>query len=183
MRTPESFLNQPVRSLQTMLRVIAEHHKDLPSVIPDGIYGQQTMQAVAAFQRKFGVPVTGIVDQGTWELIVSVYHPALIQVSAAEPLQIILDQNQVIVRGEQHHSIYLVQSMLIGLSRDYGCIPEPPLSGTLDAGTADAISAFQRLSGLDITGNLDKITWKHLVLQFQLSAGTPVTDRNPSTNC
>lgn len=157
-----------------MLRIIAAHHEDLPSVIPDGIYGQQTSGAVAAFQRSFGLPITGIADQGTWEMIVSVYKPALIHVSPAQPIQINLDPNQVIRSGEQHHSIYLTQAMLVALSKDYASIPEPPLSGTLDAGTMDSLSALQRLSGLPITGELDKITWKHLVLQFQLASTEPV---------
>lgn len=173
MRPPESFIGQPVRSLQTMLRIIATHHSDLPSVIPDGIYGQQTAQAVSAFQRKYGIPITGIADQATWEMIVSVYKPALIHISPAQPLQIILQPNQVVRSGEDHHSIYLVQAMLTALAKDYGTIPPPPLSGTLDAETGESIIAFQRLSGLEITGELDKITWKHLVLQFQLSAAEP----------
>lgn len=174
MRPPESFIGQPVRSLQTMLRVIAAHHIDLPSVIPDGIYGQQTMNAVSAFQRKFGVPVTGVTDQATWELIVSVYQPSLVHVTPAEPLQITLEPNQVIRRGEHHHSLYLVQAMLLAMAEEYGSIPAPPISGILDTGTADSLIAFQRLSGLPITGDLNKVTWKHLVLQFQLSASEPV---------
>lgn len=173
MRPDESYIGQPVRSLQTMLRVIASHHGDLPSVIPDGIYGQQTASAVSAFQRKFGLPITGIANQGTWEMIASVYKPALVHVSHAQPLQINLEPGQIIRRGESHHSIYLTQAMLIALSKDYGSIPEPPLSGTVDIGTADALTAFQRLSGLPITGELDKLTWKHLVLHFELSSGQP----------
>lgn len=174
MRPPESFVGQPVRSLQTMLRFIAAHHRDLPSVIPDGIYGQQTAAAVSAFQRKYGVPVTGIADQATWELIVSVYRPALIQVTPAQPLQVILEPSQVIRQGERHHSIYLVQAMLIELSEEYQGLPRPEVSGTLDSATSDALCAFQRMSDLPSTGSLDKITWKHLVLQFELSAGDPV---------
>ena len=174
MRPPESFIGQPVRSLQTMLRVIATHHEDLPSVIPDGIYGKQTANAVSAFQQKFGIPVTGITDQATWDMIVSVYEPALMEVSPAQPLQIILEPNQVIRSGEDHHSIYLTQALLIAMARSYASIPEPPLSGTLDYGTAESLSAFQRLNNLPVTGELDKRTWKHLVLQFQLNAATPV---------
>ena len=174
MRPPESFIGQPVRSLQTMLRVIATHHEDLPSVIPDGIYGNQTANAVSAFQQKFGIPVTGITDQATWDMIVSVYEPALMEVSPAQPLQIILEPNQVIRSGEDHYSIYLTQALLIAMARSYASIPEPPLSGTLDYGTAESLSAFQRLNNLPVTGELDKRTWKHLVLQFQLNAATPV---------
>ena len=174
MRPDESYIGQPVRSLQTMLRVIAAHHNDLPSVIPDGIYSQQTSGAVSAFQRKYGLPITGIADQGTWEMIVSVYKPALIHVSPAQTIEIILEPSQVIHKGESHHSIYLTQAMLMAMSKDYGSIPEPPLSGIVDSGTVDSLSAFQRLSGLPITGELDKVTWKHLVLQFQLSNIEPI---------
>ena len=34
MRPNESFVSQPVRSLQTMLRVLAEDDRTLPTVIP-----------------------------------------------------------------------------------------------------------------------------------------------------
>ena len=181
MRPAESFIGQPVRSLQTMLRVIAAHYMDLPSVIPDGIYGPQTTKAVSAFQRKFGIPITGIADQPTWDMIVSIYEPALIQVSPAQPIEIILEPNQVIRRGEQHHSIYLIQAMLTSLSKDYSSIPMPPLTGILDTGTSESLMAFQRINGLDITGDLDKITWKHLVLQYQLSAAEPKYVKNQHT--
>lgn len=176
MRPDSSFIRQPVRSLQTMLRVIAAHQGDLPNVIPDGIYGQQTMQAVAAFQRKFGVPVTGVADQPTWELIVSEFKPARVHVIPAQPLQIVLQPNQVIGHGEAHQGIYLSQAMLTALAHSYGSIPEPPISGVLDLGTAESLAAFQRLSGLPITGKLDKVTWKHLVLQYQLNTVKSLPD-------
>ena len=43
MRPNESFVGQPVRSLQTMLRVIAELDENQPSVVPDSIYGPNTV--------------------------------------------------------------------------------------------------------------------------------------------
>ena len=46
MRPPESFIGQPIRSLQTMLRVLHEDDPSHPVVIPDGIYGSQTMGAL-----------------------------------------------------------------------------------------------------------------------------------------
>ena len=67
MRPNESFIGQPVRSLQTMLRVLAEQDERQPSVVPDGIYGPNTVTAVSAFQRRSGLPVTGITDLATAE--------------------------------------------------------------------------------------------------------------------
>ena len=170
MRPPESFIAQPVRSLQTMLRVIAESDRSQPSVIPDGIYGQNTMAAVSAFQRRKGLPVTGVADQTTWDSIVADYEPALILVGEARPIEVILDPNQVIKQGEQHPNIYLAQGMLIVLSQAYGSIPEPTITGILDLPTSNSLSAFQSLSLLPATGELDKITWNALASHYPLAS-------------
>ena len=96
MRPGESFVQQPVRSLQTMLRVIAEDAGRIPTVVPDGIYGQSTMQAVSALQRQKGLPVTAVTDERTWNAIIEDYEPALIRIGKAEPIEIILDPGQVL---------------------------------------------------------------------------------------
>lgn len=169
MRPAESFIAQPIRSLQTMLRVIQEDGGHTDNVIPDGIYGSSTMQAVSAFQRKHGLPVTGVTDQTTWELIVAEFTPALTRVGPAEPLQLILNANQVIRRGQKHPYLYLIQSMLTAISEAYGSVPAPQITGILDLPTAESLSAFQYLSALPQTGEVDKVTWKHLALQYPLA--------------
>ena len=169
MKPAESFVCQPVRSLQTMLRVLAEDDGELPTLVPDGIYGAQTRQAVTAFQRKFGIPVTGVADQSTWERIVAEHAPAMIRLGPAEPLRLILNPNQVIRRGESHPYLFPVQGMLTTLAEIYGSLLVPRISGILDESTAQSISSFQYLSVLPQTGELDKITWKHLALQYPLA--------------
>ena len=170
MRPPESFIGQPIRSLQTMLRVIAENDSSYVRIIPDGIYGPETVRAISTFQRKHGLPVTGITDQPTWEAVVAIYEPALIEQDAAFPLDIILNPSQVIRKGERDPLLYLVQAMLMVLSEVYKSIGVPSQTGLLDEPTADSLSSFQFLSGLPMTGNLDKRTWKHLALQYPLAA-------------
>jgi murein L,D-transpeptidase YcbB/YkuD len=173
MRPPESFIGQPVRSLQTMLRVIAQEDDRQPSLIPDGIYGNQTTAAVSAFQRNHGIPVTGVADQDTWEAIVAVYEPALIRVGPAQPLEIILDPGHIIRRGDQEPNVYILQAILIVLSEIYASITPPGMNGVLDEATAAALEAFQSLSGLPETGELDKVTWKQLALHYPLAANRP----------
>ena len=170
MRPPESFIEQPIRSLQTMLRVISKDDNRLPSVIPDGIYGPTTAQAVTAFQRLYGIPATGITDERTWNKIVSIYEPALIRIDKAEPIEILMDPGQAFKSGDSSPYIYLTQSMLTQLSKDYVSIPTPPHSGILDSETAASLEAFQLLAQLPQTGELDKITWKHLARHFTLNA-------------
>ncbi|MBR5125202.1 MAG: peptidoglycan-binding protein [Oscillospiraceae bacterium] len=177
MRPPESFIGQPIRSLQTMLRVIAEDRPGYMRIIPDGIYGPETVSAVAAFQRRHGLGVTGITNQETWERIVSEYEPALASLQEAQPLYVILNPGQIIRRGERHPNVYLAQSMLTVLSDAYSSIEAPAINGLLDTATADAISSFQMLSGLPATGHLDKNTWKHLTLHYPLA-----TNRGQNTD-
>ena len=170
MRPPESFIEQPVRSLQTMLRVLSEQDDQYQSVIPDGIYGQSTISAVSNFQRIHGLPVTGITDQDTWERIVAEYDPALIYVAEAQPVEIILNPNEVLRRGDESPYLYVAQALLLVLSQTYASIAAPSQTGLLDEATADALASFQALSGLPMSGELDKITWKQLALHFPLAA-------------
>lgn len=170
MRPNESFVGQPIRSLQTMLRVLAEHDDGYQSVIPDGIYGPQTMTAVSNFQRRHGLPPTGVTDQDTWDTIVKYYEPALIHVIEAQPLDIILNPNEVLVLGDKSPYLYVAQALLMVLAEVYESIGTPSQNGILDNATADALSSFQVLAGLPMTGNLDKVTWKHLALHFPLAA-------------
>ncbi len=170
MRPPESFIGQPIRSLQTMLRIIAENDPAHERIIPDGIYGPETVSAVSAFQRIHGLPVTGITDNRTWDMLVEIYEDALIEQLEAQPLLIILNPGQIIRKGERHPHLHLVQAMLTVLAETYESIGSPSASGILDDATADALSSFQAISGLPMTGNLDKQTWRHLVLQYPLAA-------------
>lgn len=178
MRPNESFIEQPIRSLQTMLRVIAEDDNRLPTVVPDGIYGPSTMNAVSSFQRLYGLPVTGVTDQSTWEKIVAVYESALIRIDKAEPIEIILEPGEVYRIGDSNAYIYLLQSILIQLSNDNPTITKPDHNGVFDDPTSEALAAFQFLAGLPATGELDKITWKYLVKHFTLSANRQLACRN-----
>lgn len=183
MRPGESFVGQPVRSLQTMLRVLAEHNDMYDTVVPDGVYSPQTMRAVSKFQRIHGLPVTGITDQRTWEEIAARYEPALIFVDEAQPVEVILNPNEVLRFGDSSPYLYVAQAMLLVLSQTYGSIGIPLVTGILDDATADSLSSFQALIGLPMTGELDKHTWKHLALHFPLAAnlgmgGTQAESRN-----
>lgn len=169
MRPTESFVGQPVRSLQTMLRTIGKAEGKSVTVIPDGFYGTQTRNAVSEFQQSRGIPSTGAVDQPTWERITAEFPDARTRTGSAEPLQLILNPNQVLQAGESHPYLYLIQAMLNALEEAYDSIPAPPLTGILDLATADSLSEFQRLSLLPVTGEVDKITWKHLALHYPLA--------------
>lgn len=170
MKPGESFVNQPIRSIQTMLRTIASIEPNQMNVIPDGINGPQTAAAVRSFQRRQGLNPTGVADQLTHERLVLEFERARIEAEKAHPVQINLDPGQVLRRGERNPHLYLVQSMLTVLHMLEPRIPAPPHTGILDAQTSEALAVYQTLAGLPPTGELDKHTWKNLTLHYALAA-------------
>lgn len=174
MKPNESFIGQPIRSLQTMLRVISKNNTQYAQIIPDGIYGPETVSAVSVFQQLHGLPATGITDLPTWEAIVTVYEDSLIHQQDTHPIHAFLNPGQIIHAGEQHPHIYLIQSMLTVLSDQFESIDKPSLTGILDTETSCSLSSFQDLSGLPVTGSLDKHTWKHLVLHYPLAVSLQI---------
>lgn len=170
MKPAESFVDQPIRSLQTMLRTIASVEPGQVNVMPDGIYGPQTAEAVRSFQRRMGLPVTGTVDGATHAAIVREYDRAWIEADKAWPLQVTLDPLQVIRRGERSNIVYLVQSMLTVMALLHPQIPKPGHTGIMDPATVESLAAFQTYAELPPTGELDKRTWKSLAIHFSLAS-------------
>ena len=64
---------EKVRQLQQQLNRIARNYPAIPTLVPDGIYGPDTAEAVRMFQKIFHLPQTGIVDYPTWFEISDIY--------------------------------------------------------------------------------------------------------------
>lgn len=62
-----------VRQMQEQLNRIAEVYTAIPVIAADGIFGNDTRNAVIEFQNIFGLPKTGIVDFKTWYKISQIY--------------------------------------------------------------------------------------------------------------
>lgn len=167
----ENHVGRPIRSLQTMLRVIGQGNSGFPTVVPDGIYGKNTETAVRQFQKDNNLPVTGVADNATWDLLVIEYELALVDRNPAEPLQIVLQPGQIIRAGEWNYHLFLIQAILAALSRIHTDFPDVPVSGVLDPQTQKSLSHFQSLSGLPVTGEVDKRTWQYLASHYPHAAG------------
>lgn len=175
MRPGVSFVGQPIRSLQTMLRFIAAARGLDTSVVPDGVYGPQTAAAVSRFQRSVGLPVTGVTNQATWQRIVAAYEPSHTRVTSAQSINATLKPDQTVCREEENPNVYLAQAMLTVLAQVYVSVLPPAMSGKIDLPTSKSLESFQVLSALPMTGELDRITWKHLSLHFPLASSLQKT--------
>ena len=65
--------SETVRILQEYLNFISDYIPEIPAVSPTGYFGPRTQQSVEAFQRLYGLPVTGYVEAVTWSEIADLY--------------------------------------------------------------------------------------------------------------
>ena len=63
---------------------------------------------------------------------------------------------------QKENNISELQSMLRGISYSDSTLPRPAVTGIHDDVTDQAIRAFQKHAGLDVTGNADPATWQAL---------------------
>jgi len=65
---------EKVRLLQTMLAALAQRISGLQPLIPDGVYGPATANAVRVFQRYAQLPVSGDTGILTWNAVLNTYN-------------------------------------------------------------------------------------------------------------
>lgn len=64
---------EPVITIQEQLNRITRNYPAIPVITVDGIYGNNTANAVRTFQEIFDLPPSGIVDYPTWYKISQIY--------------------------------------------------------------------------------------------------------------
>ena len=62
-----------VMKIQEQLNAISNNYPLIPKLVPDGIFGEQTQNAVKGFQSVFGLTQDGVVGSRTWYRIQDIY--------------------------------------------------------------------------------------------------------------
>ncbi len=156
-----------VENLQRYLRGLSlygdEAQRQIFSVPTDGIYDTHTRSAVAEFQRMNGLPINGITDLITWNLIFDAYRnaqktdrTAYVGFFPSAP------QGYETDFGEEGLFIEIIQLLLDELRISYGSLPDFERNGVFDRDTSLAVKEFQRIHLLPITGRVDRATWNSI---------------------
>jgi len=83
-----------VRILQQHLNDLVPFYPSIPRLTADGAFGPITQSAVMAFQRVFGMTQSGIANQTTWNLIMSMRN-LLTQGQAASAFEEFFNPNEI----------------------------------------------------------------------------------------
>ena len=152
-----------IRRAQLWLRAISKANDRIPSVFIDGIYGNETRNAVSEFQKYYELPITGELDSATFDKIFSEYS-TLLQNSI--PLGFVPEfeyyEGKKMSPGDVFDDIYLLQLLLRKLSiKDDRFFTE--MTGRFDPQTEKAVRLLQNISTLPETGAVDISLWNNLV--------------------
>ena len=154
----------PIFEIQQYLRSLARDGYQIPLIIPDGIYGSETVNAVRVFQSLLGLPVTGRVDYDTWQALRAAYEEVQRNNARSTPIypfEEVLRDGKV-TEGNILPLIYIIQIILRTIGVAYQNLEEQEITGIYDSDTMRNVRDFQRINGIPITGEVDKETWDRL---------------------
>ena len=155
--------SQQVAILQYYIDYISAYYDTIPEVEIDGVFGEDTRQAVLAVQSTFGLPQDGIVGRQTWNAIANAYNGIIrrIPVTFVEG-NIVPYQGIVLRQGAESETVRILQEYLNFISQYISEIPAVSPTGYFGPRTQSAVEAFQALYGLPVTGYVEAVTWANI---------------------
>ena len=166
---------EDVRTIQNRLNRISTNFPNIPKIYPtDGVFSADTERAVRAFQRQFNLTEDGLVGQATWYRIAFIYNNvkrlselnseglALSEISRQYP--------ERLTEGMSGPGVQLLQYFLAIVGEFYDALPRwqaGQLDGVFGPQTREAVTAYQQLVGLPMTGAVDRETWYALLSTYQ----------------
>lgn len=156
-----------VRTLQYYLSIIAYFNSDLEPVPLGGIYDAATVAAVERFQEFYGLPVTGIVDNDTWNVIDRIYTETVAALPEGyQGNNAKLYPGYFLTKGMRGQNITDLQTYLNLIGRNIPEVPEVPVTGYFGDQTENAVRVFQQLFGIPVSGDVGPVTWYQIALQY-----------------
>lgn len=159
-----------VRVIQYYLNVIAYFNQSLNNFAIDGIYGEDTANAVSVFQNFYSIAPTGTVDKTTWEKIREIYDdirnnlPEGYSGNKAK-----LYPGYVLSEGMRGENVRDLQTYLARISTFITEIPTIAVDGIYGPATSNAVRIFQRLYKIPVSGSVGPVTWFNIAREYDLS--------------
>ncbi|MDR0947557.1 MAG: peptidoglycan-binding protein [Ruminococcus sp.] len=153
-----------VKRLDYYLKVISAYYREMETLSQnDEFFGEETENVLKSFQSIYGLPVTGIADETTWNELYRAYKGIADNV----PLEYTgqnapLYPGTYLTQGITSDYVALIQQYLSYLADTYPDIPKIPVTGYYGPQTEAAVTAFQKRAGLPVTGDIGVATWNEI---------------------
>ena len=153
-----------VRIIQYYLNFLSYFNLKLPYVAIDGIFGQETYDAVLTFQALYGLDVDGIVGRDTWDMIQNAYAGVLTSLpDEYRGYASLLYPGYIITTGASGRVVEQLQTFLKTIADNNSAVPKVTVDGYYGDETKNAVIAVQKLKGIEQNGQVGVLTWNAIV--------------------
>ena len=150
-----------VEHIHYYLDAIAFLDPDIPRLKTNSIYNDNSITMVKAFQKKYGLPVTGIFTYKDWNKLKNVYNNILKNLNN-EFVDDLYPDNFLSL-GSKGEDVVRFQKYLLSICRYDHSIPGVRVNGIFDDLTNSSVLKLQRDLGLDENGIVGPILWRKVV--------------------
>lgn len=160
-----------ITTINYYLNLITYFDSDLPFLdLRSKKFTDKTEQVVKAFQNKYNLPVTGIIDVATWKVIKEVYEKTLNMIPN-EYIEYIDEffPGRFLVKGMSGNDVVRLQSFLYKICEATHEIPGVKVNGVFDYLTEQSVKYIQNKYNLTVDGIVYPATWYYIV---ELSKGS-----------
>ena len=137
---------------------------DIPHLKTNSVFNDNTKAMVMAFQRKYGLPVTGIITYADWKMLVEVYDKLL--KSFPREYQDYVNElypDYFLSKGMSGEDVRRLQGFLLNICRYDKKIPGVRVNGLFDDLTENSVKKIQTDYDLNVTGLVGPFTWRKIV--------------------
>ena len=150
-----------VEHIHYFLDAIAFLDPDIPRLKTNSIYNDNSITMVKAFQKKYGLPVTGVFTYRDWNKLKDVYDKILINLNNEFVNDLYPDN--FLSLGSSGEDVLRFQRYLLAICRYDHSIPGVRVNGIFDDLTNRSVLKLQRDFGLDQNGIVGPILWRKVV--------------------
>ncbi|WP_165445384.1 peptidoglycan-binding domain-containing protein [Bacilliculturomica massiliensis] len=168
---------EKVEILQYFLSLFSEFYLTVPPVAITGVFGPETKSSVLGFQGEYGLPLTGVVDAKTWNVMYDAFRGIAVTVFTEDEIfaiQVRPYGGTVLKLGSAGEDVTALQEYINALAFAFLDIDPVAVTGVFDESTENSVKQYQRLMGLPETGEVDRTVWNAIINSYKdvLSAVT-----------
>ena len=153
-----------VEHIHYFLDAIAFLDPDIPRLPTNSIYNDNSITMVKAFQKKYGLPVTGIFTYQDWKVLKEVYDKILR--SFPDEYKTYVDElypDYFLTLGSTGKDVLRFQRFLLAICQYDHSIPGVRVNGTFDDLTEKSVKKLQSDYGFDVNGVVGPLLWRKVV--------------------
>ncbi len=152
-----------VQEIQFYLQRISRFNPMVQTVDLDGIFGNDTQNAVISFQNAYGIQPTGTVDETTWNRLIEIYNGTLDNVDEPDNNPTLVPYPDYILSpGATGEYVRYIQQILNIINNVFITIPELEEDGVFGNDTQESVNRFAVIFGYPQNGTLDQALWNKM---------------------